>query len=443
MDEHTWRQERDDRTLRYAGRTLNPEQWICIEVESKYASRYDGQVAVIVLANLLNRMTKSIAIDIPEINLMPELLWTGESIGAFILSQAKESDPFTQMCLRAAVPGDFIIRLGQDGADTIVHGSGWNTYLGPSPSPITPVDDKNPFGAAFAAVIAASEIFVQNCSPLSGPYCFNTLTWEESFVRDGVPQPASDTAIGNILTAGVGSVGTAALYFLTLLTKNFSASLIDMDRVKRYNLDRSPIFTEAHVGSFKVLVTQDYLHNLGVQNIRVDITPLHSSALWIERTQGTPDIVLAAANEMNVRYYIESGFPPIQIYGTTGQNWQSSLIRHIPFNEACSSCLFPEENPKPQMACAAAATRHSSEERIDAALPFLSFAAGLMAAAEIAKLTLPGFPFSQNRVVLNSRPFPHLVPARIPKRNNCICTDRSRTVHQEMLKGSRYTHLLR
>lgn len=34
-------------------------------------------------------------------------------------------------------------------------------------------------------------------------------------------------------------------------------------------------------------------------------------------------------------------------------------------------------------------------EQIDAALPFLSFAAGLMAAAEMLKLALPGYPFSK------------------------------------------------
>ena len=49
---------------------------------------------------------------------------------------------------------------------------------------------------------------------------------------------------------------------------------------------------------------------------------------------------VSAANERNVRAVIESGFPPLQIYGTTGRNWQAAVIRHMPLEDPCSCCLF-------------------------------------------------------------------------------------------------------
>ena len=154
-------------------------------------------------------------------------------------------------------------------------------------------------------------------------------------------------------------------------------------------------------------------------------------------------MLVSTANERNVRYHIESQFPPVQIYGTTGQNWQASLIRHVPFVDACSCCLFPEEIQESAMACATApnTSRQPDQPQVDALLPFLSFAAGLMAAAEILKTQLPGYPFSMNRVNFYSQPLPRLVAARIPQRKECFCRDRSPDVHRRMVAGGRFASL--
>jgi hypothetical protein len=95
------------------------------------------------------------------------------------------------------------------------------------------------------------------------------------------------------------------------------------------------------------------------------------------------------------------------------------------------------------MACASApiATTAHGSEHVDAALPFLSFAAGLMIACEVLKLSLPGYPFNANRVTLSTRPSPRLVPARIPQRLLCICGERSERIHRKMIEGSKHTQL--
>jgi hypothetical protein len=120
-------------------------------------------------------------------------------------------------------------------------------------------------------------------------------------------------------------------------------------------------------------------------------TTLDKSDLWLSREAGTPDLVIATANERDVRSLIERSAPPLQIYGTTGANWEASVVRHVPLVDPCSCCLFPPDPQELPTICASGgATSPTGEEMVDASLPFLSFAAGLMAAAEILKASLPG-----------------------------------------------------
>ena len=110
-----------------------------------------------------------------------------------------------------------------------------------------------------------------------------------------------------------------------------------------------PYFTDGDVGKKKVVVTERYLNQAGIKTIQAEPYALDESKLWRSRAQGTPDVLIAAANERNVREVIENDFPPVQIYGTTGQNWQATMIRHVPLHDPCSVCLFPATNHEPTM----------------------------------------------------------------------------------------------
>lgn len=442
MDERQWRNERDDRTLRYAGRRLDLDRWITVTADGAYAESYEGQVAILTATNLLGRMSPSVALGFPDARLDLRLPWAARSLHEVVLAQMQAADPYGRFCVRSPLTSDFRLHLGHDGHSTVAHGLGWNAYIGPAPSPLpTDVDNNNPVGPALAAILAVSRLFVHDLAPPAHPFLVNALTWSNAIAPDNPSAPIVD--LGDIWIVGAGSVGTAVLYFLVLAGRPFSTTLIDMDRVKRENLDRSPIFAEADVGELKVEAARRFLVGLGLDRVQIDPCPLHESWIWTGRSAGQPDILVSAANEMNVRYHIESQYPPIQLYGTTGRNWQASLVRHVPFVDACSCCLFPQDIPQPAMTCASApiGLGSGSASQVDAALPFLSFAAGLMTAAEALKLALPGYPFSTNRVTLVTRPFPRLVPARIPRRSGCICSERSYRVHRRMLEGSKYTHL--
>ena len=406
-----------------------------------YVWRYDGQVALLTAANLLGRMSPSIALSFPDAPVHPALPWSNNSLHEVILAQMRAADPYGRFRVRATASTDYRLHFGPGGHSTTIHGAGWNAYVGPTPSPLPDVRDGNPLGAAFATVAAISQVFAHDFAPLSAPFLANALTWRGDMAPDGPAIPMDH--LGDIWVVGAGSVGTAALYFLTLANRRFRSTLIDMDRVKRWNLDRSPIFTEDDVGRFKVEAARDFLVNAGMTNIRTEVSALHEADSWAARKPGSPDVLISAANEQNVRYHIEALCPPIQLYGTTGQNWQASLIRHIPLVEACSCCLFPEEVPLAAMACANAPSEAAADgpERVDAALPFLSFMAGLMTAGEILKLSLRGYPFNANRVTLTTRPTPRLVTSRIPHRADCLCGERKESVHRRMLRGGMQAHL--
>ena len=441
MNEKDWRKKRDDRSLRYAGRVLNSDDWIILRTDPNYAVRYDGQVAILTAANLLGRMTPSVALDLPLVPLIAPLRFTGTNLAEAVLSQLYKADPSGNFCLRSTKKDDYILHFGRTGAPTLVHGSGWNFYCGPSPSPLVNDHTTNPIGPVMAAILAISEAFRTDLSKSPEKIFFNALNWEPKVLEPDICPLQPQSKLGTLWTVGTGSVGTAILYFLSLATQDFSSVLFDMDTVKIHNLDRSPIFIADDVGTNKVSATQKYLKHAGINGIQTEPHALDEAELWQNRKQGVPDLMISTANERNVRSIIEGGFPPVQIYGTTGKNWQATLLRHIPIHDPCSTCVFPETKYKQTQCATAPKEEKNGEDQVDAALPFLSFAAGAMAAAEILKLNLSGYPFTPNKVVLSMCNKPRIVKVSSPICENCLCQKRSTVVHRKMIENTLFAHL--
>ena len=440
MTKQEWRELRNSRSMLYAGRVIDPNQPILLSIDKYYASRYDGQVALITAAILFSRMTPSVCLNIPAIQVVSGLHWKGLSLRDVAMEAMKHADPFAPFDCRAEMPGDYIVRLGSTGKSRIVHGSGWNMYIGTGDSPISSSNDLNPVGPALSVIIEAGNIFFHAFNVPQESYLFNALHWSNGMLPVGKGTLPKHLDFGTIWTVGTGSVGTSALYCLALTSGTMDLTLFDMDRVKVENMDRSPMFGASDLGEYKVKVTKAFLDNMGIKDISVADKALHESDLFGNRSQGVPDILISAANELNVRSTIESSFPPLQIYGTTGKNWQASMVRHVPLVDPCSCCLFPD-NIHAETACAVSKAQAVSGEKIDAALPFLSFAAGVMAASEILKINLPGYPFTDNRAFLYTWGGPRLSQSKLANREDCICKSRSKTVHRQMIAGSKYIFL--
>ena len=153
--------------------------------------------------------------------------------------------------------------------------------------------------------------------------------------------------------------------------------------------------------------------------------------------------MISAANERNVRSTIEAGYPPLQVYATTGRNWQATLFRHIPMVEACSLCVPGKMGPSVPTLCATgtAESNVSDDREDDVALPFLSYVAGLMTAAEITKLALGERTVTPNRIFFDPGK-PNLVTsATLVHNQECSCRWRDESIHKAVVKGSRFEPL--
>jgi molybdopterin/thiamine biosynthesis adenylyltransferase len=451
VNESSFLSRRNSRTNLYGrgARPLDPARWISLAIDPAYAETYAGQVALLTAANLIGRMTPSVAMSVPGgISIRDPLPWAGQSLSDVLFEQlfaATPADRGGRFAARAPEPGDVAIAIGRrtvPGA-LLVHGCGWDSYFGADPSPVCETNIANPCGPAFAAILCGAHLLAEGLDAPAAGYLCNTLHWSARAAPAGAPQPDTGTDLGELWTIGTGSVGTAALYFLTLFTRRFEAALIDKDYVEIENLDRSPIFIATDDERPKVDASADYLRSVGVVSIKPERATLGESKLWRTRQEGTPDLLIAAANEDHVRFQIEADMPPIQIYGTTGKNWQASVIRHIPLLEPCSLCLFPDNGTAVPTACATGKVARSVDgKQIDAALPFLSFAAGLMTAAEILKLRLPGYPFSKSITQYSARAEEKLITAQLSPRQGCLCqSGRDKALHQRMIGATRYAPL--
>ncbi len=78
------------------------------------------------------------------------------------------------------------------------------------------------------------------------------------------------------------------------------------------------------------------------------------------------------------------------IHATTSPNWQTQLHRHRPVRDCCLASRLPDTDlPTPACAAAPLSIQDLGQGRQpDAALPFLSAAAGLLIAADLVRLGL-------------------------------------------------------
>ena len=434
------------REMRYPEwKPLLADRPVHIQVDPGYAATYAGQVATITAASLFGRMSASVSIDAPTRPVLAPLPWVGEALDAVAMRTLKAADPYGRYELRPPRPGDFRLVLGPSGGGLVVHGSGWGAYCGREPSPIPQSDELNPFGAAFAVVAAASRLPQEMEAATIEPVLIDTYAWSTDLGSSDAVRVAPQFDVGELWCIGVGSVGSCALFFLSLVTRAFHAVLVDRDVVEVENVRRSALFTsqDALDKGPKVRVAERWLTDVGVQRIEPHIAWLDElQGRWLGRGAGTPDILISAANERSVRPHIENGFPPLQVYGTTGRNWQSTLFRHIPLKDACSLCVPGAETMQLPALCATAPPASPDDaDEDDVALPFLSYAAGLMTAAEIAKVVLTGKVVGRNRVFFEPRS-PTLVRAvTLNRRAGCVCGLRDAIVHEAAIQGSRFASL--
>ena len=432
-----------DRAARYPeGENFPLDCPVHISVDPYFGSTYSGQVAAVTAASLFGRMTKRVSFDVAALPMHDALPWSGANLDEIVEQTLAACHQYGQYERRAARAGDVRLIVGGSGDGLIMHGSGWDGYCGTGASPLEQSTETNPFGAAFSVVRGAAALQRNPRLEVVQASVTDTFRWVDSARPSVGAIVTPGFEVGELWDVGVGSVGSSALFFLCLITRAFQAMLIDGDRVELENVTRSPVFDwrDGLNGPWKVEAMGAWLTAAGVEQVETYPAWLDDiRERWIRRESGTPDVIVAAANERNVRNLIEGMLPPLQIYATTGRNWQATLYRHVPIREACSLCV-PRAEGKPSPAlCATGSSQPvcGDEAGDDVALPFLSFAAGLMSAAEIAKIAITGNVATTNRVFFEpgSR---GLLKVRLNRKPGCVCSRRNPELYRAAITGSRY-----
>lgn len=444
MNEHEFHRRWQNRTQRYLG-SHEPlaDRQLHIHVDPEYGATYSGQVAAITAASLFGRMSRRVAVNVPSVSMVEPLPWQGTNLDEHIKRTLDGAHKFGRYDQRPACKEDLRIVIGPRGDGLVAHGSGWGAYRGTGPSPFELTDDPNPYGAAFAVIAAAAHIQEHPDGRAAVARVLDTYGWQVDVLSPEAPQIETNIQLGDVWSVGLGSVGCCALFFLGLVIRCFRAVLIDGDRIEVENLTRSPLFTwpDALESESKVEVASRWLSEVGLEQVDPHFAWLHQIPQWAARDVGTPDIVISAANEHNVRNLIEEHLPPLQVYATTGRNWQTSLYRHIPLKDPCSRCVPGSEVTPTPTACAKGSPLPTSDasDEDDIALPFLSYAAGLMTAAEITKIALFGYTETPNRVLYEPRGR-QLHGAAFAKKSTCPYHNRD-DIHEDAIQGSRFAEL--
>ena len=115
MNDQSFLSRRNSRTNLYGrgARPLDPARWISLAIDPAYAETYAGQVALLTAANLIGRMTPSVAIAVPKgISVRDPLPWAGRSLSDFEYQAASWDKPRRVIAKIEWHPGELFPKVG-------------------------------------------------------------------------------------------------------------------------------------------------------------------------------------------------------------------------------------------------------------------------------------------------------------------------------------------
>jgi molybdopterin/thiamine biosynthesis adenylyltransferase len=430
---------RDHRTNLYLE---NPKDYanrrVVLTAATTALKSHAGQIIAMVTANLLSRWSRAVILAIDNVDFHHRFARTGSLID-YIIQGMRDADPFGDFRV-GGIPSDYDlhVHVGSDCPSTkvpttVLSSQGWYAAVQRRPQDVLAIQEsENPVGAAAAAVLGGAQIFRDAIA--QGELFGTKLLYDaflakpvDSLVVRGREEIETEASIGRLVMIGAGAVGSSAASFMNLFALAASLRVVDGDIVKIENFGRSPIFGRSSFVNPKASVLKS---GLGQTRLTIDT----ADNWWNEAEAmalGGFDVVIPVANEHNVRWEIQANVPPLMIHAATGRNWNALFGRHIPGNDDCLADRFEGIEDKPSFTCSTGRVPIEAEKTVDASLPFLSFFAGLLIAADLSRLSIAGYPHTPNYgnySFRKNRFTPHLHP--YAPRPGCICRDQSEAFWQ-------------
>jgi molybdopterin/thiamine biosynthesis adenylyltransferase len=442
LSDEEWYQRYDDRTNKYLKAPSARNKKILIV--STDSSTYEGQLMTILSVNLISRFCNKLTVVCDDAR-MHDLLFSYDRLN--IINELQQTafaadcrGQFTIIQLQDVDPGsfDYILKIGSGvcplTTDFTIEGAGWQVYLGQGNCEFGSIAKNviNPTGPGAAACLGAADCFktINGIENREKAVSFSMFDY-----RPGINNPITPQNIdlGSVFIIGLGMIGSSIAYFLKKFHSLMELHLLDHDDVKIENLSRSPLFKCTDIGNPKVKVVGDYLEVLEDR-----CHPITFSQFILEKgSLSNVDIVIPVANEYGARRQIQQSYPPFMLYASTDRIWGVELGRFIPGQTDCIECRYPDSKSEFKTSCGKGDVFTPAEIQEDLALPFLAPIAGLMVVGELMKLGLEGYPFIENRILLNTLgSVSHIC---MINRKDCGCYEIE--AHKELNSKTKFFHL--
>jgi hypothetical protein len=381
--------ERDRRTVEYGGLPAALNRTVDLVVGHDAAESVAGQVCAVAAINMLARVHRRIHVVVPDVRLVVRAPFVeGRRLRDALIETAQAIDPFGEFD-SCAVPNDGI-RLGIGSRIT----TSCDFYVGAMNA--TASIDMEPqamwnssgtrLGAALAACLGVAAVFKVAHKMPSGSVRLSAWDFRTVPGESG-PSDLGQVAVGSVAMIGAGAVGSALAYWLRAFGVVGLWQIVDHDSVELHNTNRGLGMLPMHAGwtsgvrQKKAMIAAD-LFGAVVHAI--------SYEEWIETPHVSyPELLLPLANGPGFRAAVNRRGERVLVHATTSRSWQSQLHRHIAHRDACLECRIPA-NGEATFRCSEGSLPtplgSSRKNSSDAALPFLSAAAGVMLVAALYRM---------------------------------------------------------
>jgi hypothetical protein len=452
---------RDARTLAYGitpGMLTRP---VGIVVGTDAAGNPAAQATVLALVNLLARVHRSLSLWLPDARLVAPAMVQATSLAEACAATARAIDPYINVAL--AGPGTRS-RTGA-GVPTIAIGTevppGCTIYLGAErflavlanrPVPVS-ADPLTVLGGGLAACLAAGELM----RALYGHHARARVASLWNFGEGGAAEAGPELGmspidVGDIAIVGAGAVGSAFAYWARQFGHAGDWAVVDHDQAELHNTNRSMGITAADAGWSAGRAGGKPAAKAELAAGLLGAEPYDGwYHQWVAQPGRRPDLILPLANEFDVRRVIGQRGEPVLIHATTSPNWTAELHRHLAGRDGCIGCRLPQPlsgslrcatGPVPELAGAPPANGGEPGRRPDAALPFLSAAAGLLLLTALIQLEHDVFAahrYNHWRLLFGPGP-------QVWSRSTHLCVERCQLelapeIRQTLNQGRRWAHL--
>jgi hypothetical protein len=411
---------RDARTIHYGGleQALQTEMYL---IAGDASTTRPGQVALLALVNMVARTHRHLTIDLTPAPLRAATMMPAPSIEEAVAQMATAINPAALLTINGVrIDANEIddrgdhgrIRLGVgvgplDRCDVWLGWWGGRGQLGNRPA-VAGDAETDVLGAATAACLGAAALFHLSHGRNVQPVVVNLAERISGPVDDGdTADPAAPIGgvgtrtvtgpidAGNITIVGAGAVAHGLAWWAREFGHHGEWSDIDGDVAELSNTNRCLVMSAADAGWPAGLPGAP---PRAKADILADMVHARSVPLWFDESSATEpprtDLILVLANERGVRARASALGEPILLHATTSPSWAAELHRHMPDVDDCPACRIPD-TASPTFACSTGPAGPEADSG-DAALPFLSAAAGLMLTVALQHLS-PGDGFLTSR----------------------------------------------